>query len=69
MRKKYLAPTSTCIPVSVQLLAGSVRRIEGANGLNWGGGTTQNDITMGNARSSDFWDDVDPEDYDEEELD
>lgn len=69
MKKQYLSPTTASIPISVQLLAGSVRRIEGANGLNWGGGTTQNDITMGNARSSDFWDDIDPEDYDEEELD
>ena len=69
MRKKYLAPTSTCIPVSVQLLAGSVKSIEGAPGLQWGGGTTSNGITSGNARYDDFWDDIDPEDYDEEELD
>ena len=68
MKKQYLVPVTVCVSVRVQtLLAGSIEDTSGIDGLNPGGGTTDNGITSGNARWGTVWDDPEEDENEEEE--
>ena len=56
MKSYYLKPTIRLVQISTYHFFASSLKTEGASGLNYGGSTGSNNVTSGNSRSYDDWD-------------
>ena len=56
MKSYYLKPTIRLVQISTYHFFANSLKTEGASGLNYGGSTGSNNVTSGNSRSYDDWD-------------
>ena len=63
MKRKYLSPQTAIIRVKPQsILTGSdISKTQGVDGLGYGGDTSSDNITSGNARQGSLWNGIDDE--------